>query len=409
MRLCLVAGEYPPMQGGLGDYTRELARALCALGVDVSVVTARRGTATQTATETGIRVFPVVDGWGWRCWRQIGQVCQQTEADIVHVQYQTAAYGMYPAINLWPLWLRLAGRRLHSVITYHDLRVPYLFPKAGSLRRYITEAPAHWYEAAIFTNDEDFHRLAPRSRRPYLIPIGSNIAVRPPAGYDRAAWRARLGVQAHEFLLAYFGFLNESKGGATLVRTLAELAQQGRPVRLLMVGGQVGDSDPTNVAYLAHVKELMGRLGVDKRVQWTGFAGEDEVSAHLLAADAALLPYRDGASYRRGSLMAALAHGLPVVSTQGAGSEAPTSGGLPTLVNGDNVLLAPPESPAALAQAVVRLMDDAPLRQRLAGGASALSRAFAWDAIARTTERVYTTVIAGATPVPQAAGHERPG
>ena len=41
MRVLLVTGEYPPMQGGVGDYTRELGIALVALGVEVHVLTAR--------------------------------------------------------------------------------------------------------------------------------------------------------------------------------------------------------------------------------------------------------------------------------------------------------------------------------------------------------------------------------
>jgi glycogen synthase len=39
MRICLVTGEYPPQQGGVGDYTHELATALAALGADVTVLT----------------------------------------------------------------------------------------------------------------------------------------------------------------------------------------------------------------------------------------------------------------------------------------------------------------------------------------------------------------------------------
>ena len=41
-----------------------------------------------------------------------------------------------------------------------------------------------------------------------------------------------------------------------------------------MVGGKVGASDPTNLAYLAHVEKLIAELGVADRVQWTGFTAE---------------------------------------------------------------------------------------------------------------------------------------
>ena len=52
------------------------------------------------------------------------------------------------------------------------------------------------------------------------------------------------------------------------MRALAEVARAGRPVRLLMVGGKIGASDPTNQAYLAHVEQLIDDLGIADWVQW---------------------------------------------------------------------------------------------------------------------------------------------
>jgi glycosyltransferase involved in cell wall biosynthesis len=216
-----------------------------------------------------------------------------------------------------------------------------------------------------------------------LIPIGSNIPVQLPAGYDRTAWRARYGIASDDFLLAYFGFLNASKGGETLICALHKLAIE-RPAginpHLLMVGGQVGSSDPTNRAYLHRVESLTERLGLGPRVQWTGFTPSEEVSANLRAADVCVLPYRDGASFRRGSFMAALAHGLPIVSTQ---PRVP----LPELRDGESLLLVRSEDPDVLAAAVARLALDPALQRRLSNGAVELSRQFTWDRIAaRTTE-----------------------
>ena len=39
MRIGLITGEYPPMQGGVGDFTQELGKGLAALGHDVHVIT----------------------------------------------------------------------------------------------------------------------------------------------------------------------------------------------------------------------------------------------------------------------------------------------------------------------------------------------------------------------------------
>ena len=156
-----------------------------------------------------------------------------------------------------------------------------------------------------------------------------------------------------------------------------------------MVGGKVGASDPTNQAYLEHVERLTVDLGVADRVQWTGFTDSDQVSANLLAADCAVLPYREGATLRHGSLMAALAHGLPIVSTLTSAGDEVDPGLFPMLRDGESALLVPPEEPVRLAAAVERVMTDPELRFRLSRGATTLSKQFTWGAIARRHLEVY--------------------
>ncbi len=399
LSICLVTGEFPPMQGGVGDYTRELGRACVRLGHHVAVITSHKG----TWSEPGLTVYPIVGAWDFRCWGDIMRACRETAADILHIQYQTAAYGMHPAINLLPLRLRYSSRRPRTVITYHDLRVPYLFPKAGPVRRWVTEGPAAWCDAAIVTNLEDATQLKAAGKRFHLIPIGSNISTALPADYNREAWRASLGVSPREILLCYFGFLNESKVGETLIRALWELSTQNRQVKLIMVGGQVGDSDPTNVAYLERIKALIETLSLGDHVIWTGFTSDEVVSAHLMAADICILPYRDGASFRRGSFMAALSHGLPIVTTRGPRTVTAAELGdvagdadLPTLVDGENVLLVPPDDPSSVARAVIRLIANPALRQRLGTAARIVAQDFTWDAIARRTLAVYASIVAPA-------------
>jgi glycosyltransferase involved in cell wall biosynthesis len=312
---------------------------------------------------------------------------------------------MHPAINFLPLRLRLTRNRPRVVFTFHDLRIPYLFPKAGIVRRWVTLFPGRWSDAVIATDEEDYEQLAqalgPLQSRLRCIPIGSNIHPQPPPGYDRHVWRRGLGVTENELLLCYFGFLNESKGGETLIRSLSVLRRRGYAVKLLMVGGQVGDSDPSNVIYFEQVKSLGQELDLTDWILWTGYTEPEMVSANLIAADVCVLPYRDGASYRRGSLMAALAHGLPIVSTKsrptaGETMPRPTAGetsprpATRTLVNGENIVLVPVDDPHAIADEVGRLLSDPERRTKLSDGALDLAKSFTWDRIASQTARLYT-------------------
>jgi glycosyltransferase involved in cell wall biosynthesis len=185
-----------------------------------------------------------------------------------------------------------------------------------------------------------------------------------------------------DFLLGYFGFLNESKGAEELMEALGYLVERGVPAHLLMVGGQVGSSDPTNRAYAQKVKRLVASLGLTERVHWTGYARPNQVSAGLLATDACVLPYRDGVSFRRGTLHACLTHGRAIVTTRPAVP-------LEEVSDGENMLLVPPRDPVALADAVVRLQSTPALRSRLEEGATALARQFTWERIARQTAALF--------------------
>jgi glycosyltransferase involved in cell wall biosynthesis len=376
------------MQGGVGDYTREIGLALCDLGCEVHVATSTTGGPVP-----GLAVHPVVERWNWDCWGSLLELIQRTEPAVVHVQYQAAAYAMHPAINFWPRRLRRAGaRHPRSAVTFHDLKVPYLFPKAGRLRRWVVNELARGSDAAITTNREDFQNLKPElTVPPTLIPIGSNITPSLPAGYDRDQARYRWGAGPGDLLLCFFGFVNDRKGVDTLLHALHMLdsgpQRIGNP-QLLFVGGQTGSSDPTNVAYLAQIETLINQLGLADRVHWTGFVPAEQVTASFLASDLCVLPFRDGVSFLHGTLHAALAHGVPILTTQ---PRVP----LPELVNRENVFLVPPKDPQALAEAIGILAADPDLRHRLGNGAQTLSERFRWDKIAAETLDLYRAIGAG--------------
>lgn len=389
------------MQGGVGDFTQEIGLALNRLGAQVSVISSTganqySGTSLSldwgtTIEKDGLRLtlFPLVEHWGLACWSRIIELLRHIKPQILNIQYQTAAYQMRPAVNFLPWRLLWMAERLGIVTTFHDLKLPYLFPKAGPVRHWVTKALIRGSEATIVTNVEDrVQAQAYGARNLYLIPIGSNINPQAPPGYGRDKWRERWGVGSKETLLCYFGFLNESKGGETLFRALAQLVHSGQSVKLLMIGGRVGSSDPTNVAYLQRMEALIEQLGLTAHVSWTDYVDGEGVSANFWASDMCVLPYRDGVSFRRGTLMAALAHGLPVVSTYPRVDVA-------EIIEGENMALVPADDVKALAEKIAQLATSPSLRWRLARGAGELSKLFSWEGIAERTMEVYREVLTG--------------
>ena len=171
-------------------------------------------------------VYPEINNAGWQLWGRTLHLCQRLRPDVVHIQYQSAAYGLHPAVNTLPWRLRALPGRPRVVTTFHDLRWPYLFPKAGPLRWQTVLALAKGSDADVITNPVDWARMMQAGlgdHRIFAIAIGSNIHCQPPQDYDRVAQRARWGSNPETWLLAYFGFLNPGKGGEVLMRALAGL------------------------------------------------------------------------------------------------------------------------------------------------------------------------------------------
>jgi glycosyltransferase involved in cell wall biosynthesis len=383
-RIALLTGEYPPQPGGVGDYTQQLALALRRRGHSVATLTIQEGRLLAYERlgdgETARPMSAAGLDWSPRAWPAVITALDALRPAWLHIQYQTGAYAMAPGVNLLPWRLRAMPGRPLVAVTFHDLLEPYLFPKAGPLRTWANRRLAADADATVATNSADAAGLARLvGPPPFLIPIGSNIPVAPPPGYAPAAWREQHGVPNDAMLVAYFGLLSPSKGADLLVEAIAQLAT---PWRLLLIGG--GATAPQDVAHAEAVRARVAALGLADRLVETGHLAAPEVSAALLAADLVALPFRDGASFRRGSLLAALAHGRPLVTTTPAD---PNDAALLAPA----ALLVPPGSPGALASALARLAADPEARARLGAAGPGLAARFSWERIAERHEELYAS------------------
>ena len=377
MRIVMISAEYPPMVGGIGDYTRRLNGMLTQLGHEVAVITGPQGQAFRDAA----RIYPVrIPMWNKSAIPIIKQTISALQPEIVHIQYQTGAYQMKVAINTLPSALKRERQRgLRVVTTAHDLMQPYLFPKAGFLREWYTKRIIRDADGAVMTNAADFTTVTQDDRGAWnpntvFIPIGANISPVPPANYERPLWRSRFNLQQGDMLLAYFGLLTHTKGLENILDAMVQLPAN---FRLVLVGG-AGESD-ADQAYAHMIRQRIEQSDLRDRVIVIGHAEPSDVSAYLMAADAIVLPFSDGYSYRRGSLITALAHGTPVITTQAPVGIAQDP--LPELEDGKHALLIAPNNTAQLVSAIMHLHRDIELSYWMGRNAKALTDIFSWEHI----------------------------
>src|SRR5262245_16045698 len=115
MRIALLTAEYPPRPGGVGDYTRRLGESLMERGHDVHVFTiadCRFQIVDLAEPDPNLQAtsYNSQSSWGWGSWRDVIAALERTQPDLLHIQYQTGAYGMRPAVNLLPWRLRRLPR-----------------------------------------------------------------------------------------------------------------------------------------------------------------------------------------------------------------------------------------------------------------------------------------------------------
>jgi glycosyltransferase involved in cell wall biosynthesis len=362
MRIGWITGEYPPMQGGVGAYTQILARHVRDLGHECFIFTDQRA----ASSDGRLHVTAAVRKWTPDAIMRAKRWAQEHQLDVISLQYQTAAYGMSPFIHFAPDLLR----PFPVVTTFHDLRFPYLFPKAGALRPWIVRRLARASAAAIVTNDEDLAALAAHGIAAAVIPIGSNIDPTGSQPHPRSD---------SDFVIAFFGLVNASKGLDLLLESARALIDQGVPTKLWLIGAVVGSSDSTNLDYAKKIDVIIDRLALRPHLLQTEFLDDAGVAAYLRAADVVALPFRDGASLRRGSLMAALTCGTAIVTTAPAQP-------IPAL--DDAVLFCEPTADS-LTAALHALYAEPERRIRLREAATRAAHQFDWGQIAERTIAVF--------------------
>lgn len=260
-KVLIVSGSIPPDPCGVGDYSARLSHLLCDRGVDAPLVALR--------------------------WKNFFQVLKWSRNSIVHIQYPSVGYGW----SLLPQLLCLLVRR--PVVTIHEYSQVHFLRKLAELPFLISA------RKIIVTTDYErdaFPRLL--RKRVEVVPVAA--AVSPTMASDDVSDRS--GV-------VFFGLMRPGKG----VEEFLELARTLRTQAPSFMVRAYSSIPAGNEAYATRMLQQARELGID----WQVNRSLDEVSAGLMASKYAYLNFPDGVSDRRSSFVAAVTHGVVVLTSKG--------------------------------------------------------------------------------------------
>lgn len=159
------------------------------------------------------------------------------------------------------------------------------------------------------------------------------------------AARSTLKLSPDRRLILFAGRLIREKGVYELAEAFADIAGRYPDLDLILAGEET-EKDGLEL--------MLQQQGLRERVTFTGIITHAEIARYMAAADLLVLPtWAEGLP---NVVMEAMAAGLPVVATN--------VGGIPEiLIDGVTGLAVPPRQPARLAEAMLRLLTDRPLRE----------------------------------------------
>jgi len=316
------------------------------------------------------------------------------EPDLAHVQFAPSAFGFSARPGLLPNHVR----ELPFVTTLHEYgwwSAPRWLP--GGVWRPLEKLGVWDREtwrfaprsSALLTTNEGHARVVEQrfGRTAVRVPLAPNVPDLGPA--DRSGTRHRLGIPDDAQVIVFFGFVHPVKGLRYLIEAVARLRGAGQRVHLLILGGFTSLALPESEAraFRQELEAWTRTCGVDRHVTITGHLPAEEISAGLHAADVAAFPFTAGATTKSGALLSAFAHGLPTLVTA---ADPPD----PLLVDGESVVVAPQVRDAlVLFSGLARLLDDEPVRRKVAAGGAALMAGRSWSEIAATHRDVYAEVL----------------
>jgi glycosyltransferase involved in cell wall biosynthesis len=294
--------------------TQELGRQH-RIALAVPGVTGRNGSAQPGP----VLLWPVSPEWGLRTVREVVKRVKQFKPDAVMVHFVPQLYGWNGAKPGLAALLHILKRQGCKIVTVaHEMNVPFgPSPKwmvwsviHRVLFWMIVGASRHIVLTTEMRCDAVKNRFSWRRGDCHHIPVGNTIPVKPTSCIQRTDLAHRLGLDRDELLVVTFG-----SGLPSAVPLYEKLFQRmindGLRFRVLVIGKSGS----------AFRRDLRQNAAVMGRTHFTGPLASDAISQLLSISDLYVAFYPDGASTRRTSLLAALAHGIPTISNRGENTD----------------------------------------------------------------------------------------
>jgi len=386
MKVGKLSWEFPPrVVGGIARHCEGLAKALVQQNHDVHLFTLDFPGSPNYEEMDGVKVYRASTELGhpnFLTWvllfnhflaKRMADVTQSVEFDVIHVHDWLAAFSgiSFKHYLKKPMVLTVHSTEIGRAQGLHS---PDSFSINGIEWWATYEADRVIVCSQSMKNEICGHFNLPLDKVD-VIPNAID-ETKYQTSVDRGSVRQRYGVGYGEKLILCVGRLVPQKGIEYFIRAIPHIAKRYPEAKFIIVGE----------GWSRDILESEARAsGHGGKIQFTGFASDQEVINLMTSADVLVVP----SVYEPFGIVAleGMATGVPVVASK--------VGGLSEVIEHDRTgLLVYPRSPESIAWGVDQVLSDPGHAKWLTDNAKEkLHKAYSWEAVAMKTVEVYRKVV----------------
>jgi glycosyltransferase involved in cell wall biosynthesis len=297
VHIVIITDKVPPINCGIGDHTLHLSKALRKYGFKVTII-ARQGFPTK--------YVKILNEQSNSFFLELAKKkLLKLKPNFLILQFTPLMYDAFEANNtnkILSMWNAISSEYLSGIIVHETYFFAWWYPPSwingirqkNYLKKMIMPS-AFVYTASKPLAIEITNWKINNSIN--WLPISSNF---PDISIPREILRDKMGLSKDEILLVLFGGGNSLKWLSSHVNLADQfLFEAGIKVKWLLLGGASND--------WFHLKAP---------IISPGFLPPSKISELLVASDIFLMPHYAGVSAKRGTLLAAMQSGLPVIGTR---------------------------------------------------------------------------------------------
>lgn len=375
--ILFVTSRLPPPHCGVGDYTYRFAKSFSNYGYKSVIIAKDEKSCEQKCIYTSddlILIKKIIQEWNFSEIKKIFREVQKSGGDIVWLQYSPYGFNRYGICFFllpWMIILKFKTRsKLRIFVTFHETNISW-----GKTIRHILLSLIHriqffltglFVDELFFTNEnrtKNAIRLFKwKEKQIHYLPVGTNIMPHYYQSAEAKHFKKQLGIDR---VCIIFGLTPYGDNVKTLLKFFAKFKEHTQEFLKLFIIGGYGDN---SCGKIEEFKRIISQFNIEKNVEWIGPKSEETISKYLSIADVFLMLRGDGPNTRSGTLAAALAHGIPVLTSKSSKIDS-------VFIDGVNCLLF--EDQESFVRQLLRLFQEKIL----------------WETLSKNSRKIYEQIL----------------